>query len=204
MVKSSVSRENIKINNKIFSIISLTFDDLKSDDVLSLIKMNRGKVLDTKYSFVNEYIGDYLYNFKFYFKKAILSNICNSLHSMDKNINYIIEDYDFYQYSEYYKLAKGVRSLSIICEKNNSFSEFSHNCFYDYGLVVNNNSEKNCNSFYINLNKIDGNGKAVFYYKLNSGIIYPDPQYFKWNDDIRKLTDAGVSFECACSVFSSN
>lgn len=200
----SATRENIKINDKMFSIVSLTPDALKSDEILKLIKMNKGRVLETQYNHINEYIGDYLYSYKFYYKKAILSNLYNSLDAIGKNTSFVIEDGDFCQYPEYYMLAKGVRRLSILGECNGSFSEFCQKCFYDFGLAVNDREDNEGNSFRLNLNKIDEKGKAIFYYKLNSGIIYPDPQYFMWNEGVRKLTASGVSFECACSVLSSN
>lgn len=197
-----ISRETLNLNNNALILINVSKDRVMNNNILKLLKMYKGRVAETSFPEINDYFGEYLYNYKNYIKKAIISNLIkNFLNLNDRKTKYIIEDDGFCITDEYFKLASSVRALGFVCDSSPLFQRFCDECYDNYGIVITKESKSSYNNcFYLNLNNIISSNKAIFYYKSKSGIIYADTEYFKHNNDVEKLLSFGVPVECACSI----
>ena len=202
---SEIKRYSLNVNNKNVIILKITEKGLKEDDVSTLLKIYKGKVLVSGKYMEKEDLKEYLYSPKEYYQRALISSLTNQIKTVNKDWkNVTIKIENFKPTKELYELVRISKNITLITESNFNTEKFLNNCYYEYGAIV---SMKNKNTstqddVFIDLNKIDNNGKLMINAKGKEFLLYPDARYFEKSSEYQKLAPYNIEYSLICSAFS--
>ncbi len=200
--KNEVTRDHKVISNKHFDIISTTYDDLTSSDIQRLLRMNKGKVLESLNFDLNDLLCEYLFDKNSYIKRAILSSVKNFIKQSCGQISVIVYERCFLTCKEYYSLAESVKGFTLITEKTSITDSFVEEIYYELGLKVvvqQKNISSECDLI-IDFSRIEKDGSLFVNFRGDNVLIYPDNSYFEPDDEVLALIECGVPIKCACAV----
>lgn len=192
------------INNTVFYVTEISKKDLNNPSFISLLNKFKGSVLNTSDENINSFLKGYLYNPAFYIKRAILSSASKELKGNSVKQNIIIKDNHFTFCPEMLNFTDICKHLCIVGEINSEIIRFKEYCLNQYGLnvFVNDTSLINENVVVLDL---DIPFKELYTHIKNGNDyikIYADQSYFSEDENVKKLTDYGISQVFACAAIS--
>lgn len=201
-----LKRYSIKVNEKVVVVLELAQKDLKSSDVLTLLKIYKGRVLvSTKYQ-NEEILKEYLYNPQDYYQRALLSSIINQIKSVNRAWKTIaVKIDDFSPFKEFYELVSVSKEVTILTEENAYTEKLIRDCYYEYGAIVNVKNEISIynKDVFIDLNEVDYNGKLMINVNGKDLLLYPDNSYFDDCIEYQKLLAYNIDHNIICAAFST-
>lgn len=200
----SIERSNIKIDNEIHTVLSLSESEFHSAEFERLLKVYKGKVVAPMDDVLCEVVEDYIFDTKPYFKRAVLSAFLkNSEDDLLRGRTVCVVDSDFQITQEYAELAKFARKLVIISEKNITTQKFTDYCFLNFGAVVSFKNEINHMDYdiWFELDNIFDDGRIIIKYKDRDAVLHPDPDYFLCNKSVSDVISLGIPIKTACAAF---
>ncbi len=200
ITENSITRENVVINQRVFSVITLCKEDIDNRLFQRLININKGKVLETYDKSINDKISSYLYDKKPYCKRALLSGLVNYIESLNNTVSITVLDNDFNICDEYYRLCNCVRSFVLVTPPSASFEQFSENVYLDYGLKVSSAVLIYRSDVTVDFSNMDDNGNLWVEVLGDKKLIYPDTSYYLPDESVSELLKLGVPVKCACAV----
>lgn len=204
--KDNILRDYAVVGNKPFDIYSMTNNDLTSTETQRLLHMNKGKILDSLNTEQNDFLKEYLFDKKPYFKRALLSSVNKFIKQTGEQLSVAIRDDSFFLCDEYVALAESVRTLTLATSETAKLNSFVEKVYYEYGLraVVKQQLALSAYDLSLDFSKMEKYGSFNIIYRGDSLPIYPDNLYFEPDDDVLKLTEHGVPIKCACAVLRDN
>ncbi len=203
--KNELNRYSINIKGKNILVLDLSEKDLMREDVITLLKIYKGRVLvPSKYQ-NEENIESYLFNPKEYYQRALLSSLINQIKTVNKDWkNLCVKTEKFSPYKELYEIVRISKTVSIITSDNPYTDKFKKECYYEYGAIVSvkNDEEKHKFDIFLDLDKIDNKGKLMINVKEKEFLLYPDVRYFENKPDYQKLLPFNIEHNIICSAFS--
>ena len=203
--KRSLNRYSFKVNGKNVVVLELTKNDLESEDVQTLLKIYKGRVLVSENYREEEALQEFLYNPEEYYQRAILSSFFNQVRAVNKEWNDIcIKVGNFSPFKELYEIVRISKRVTILTERNGCTEKFSRDCYYRYGAIVSVIKEmpERKTDVYLNLDEIEITGKLMIKVKDKDFILYPDTRYFDNSSEYQKLLPYNIEHKIICSVFS--
>ena len=200
-----LKRYSVNVNGKNVTILEITEKDLKKDDVLTLLKIYKGRVLVPDKFKEKENLKEYLYSPKEYYHRALLSSLINQIKTVNKEWkNVTVKTEVFKPFKEFYELVRISKSVIILTEANSYTEKFMDDCYYEYGAIVIIKKEITLtkNDVYLNLDKIDNKGKLMINAKGKDFLLYPDIKYFEVYSEYQKLSPYNIESNLICSAFS--
>ena len=199
-------RYSININGKTITVLELTAKDLQCEDVLTLLKIYKGRVLVSSAYAYDKILKEYLFNLKEYYQRSLLSSLINQIKTVNtdwKNICIKIEK--FSPYKEFYELVRISKTVTIITSNNASTEKFKNDCYYEYGAIVSvKNDEISINKdVFLDLEAIDNNRKIMVDVKGKGFVLYSDVRYFEKFPDYEKLLPFDIEHNIICAAFSN-
>lgn len=201
-----LKRYSVNVNGKTVIVLELTEKDLQSEDVLTLLKIYKGRLLvASKYS-NKELLKEYLFSSSEYYQRALLSSLINQIKTVNKDWkNICIKTEVFSPFKELYELVKISKTVSIITANNVLTDVFLKKCYYEYGAIVSLKNEINPQKtdVFLDLDVIDDNGKLMINIKGKDYLLYPDTRYFEGCVEYQKLSEYNIEHNIICSAFSN-
>ncbi len=197
-------RYSINVNGKNVIVLELTEKDLKKEDVLTLLKIYKDRVLiPEKYKGI-EMLKEYIYDPKEYYQRALLSSFVNQIKCVNKEWKCVsIKISDFKPFKEFYEIVRLSKMVTILTPTNTYTEKFLNDCYYEYGAVVTIGKENLIKSgVYLDLDKIDNNGRLMINVKGKDFLLYPDIRYFEKYPEYQKLLSYNIEHNVVCAVFS--
>lgn len=201
-VEKSSERSNIKVNDKIYTYVKMPYGVLREEETKRLLNRYKGRILFCESEALQEELSEYSFDYKPYFKRAVLSSLKNQIiASGSGSFSLCVRDESFVFNNEITELAKAIKKLTLITEESVATQEFTDYCFYNFGAVVFVTEDRagNCDDMYIDLGSIDDSGKAFLNIRGKNMILYPDADYFIGNNGVRDLVSLGVPPKIACA-----
>ncbi len=202
---SGIKRYNINVNARNVTILEITEKDLKKDDVLTLLKVYKGRVLVPEKYKENENLKDYLYSPKEYYQRAMLSSLINQIKTINKEWkNICIKIDEFSPYKELYEIVRISKTVSVITLDNQFTEKFKKECYYEYGTFISvKDDESKCKSdVFLDLDAVDNNGRLMIKVKEKEFLLYPDMRYFENQPYYQILLPFNIEHNIICSAFS--
>ena len=202
MKRSEVTRECAEIANKRFDILSLPISKLDSPEVVKLLQINRGAVLESVDAVQNERLNEYLFDKSSYYKRALLSSVVDLVKSVNEKLSVVVCDDLFAMYDEYITLAKAVKGFCLVTTPSTQSDLFSERVYYQYGLqvVVRDKSAPQGQDIAVDFSRINADGSLTVHFMGSDVLIYPDNKYFEPDKNVLELMKYGVPLKCACAV----
>ena len=203
-IKSELKRYSINVNGKNVIILELTEKDLENDDVLTILKVYKGRIFVSPRYEENALLKEYLYNPEEYYQRALLSSFINQIKTDNKGWkNILIKICCFKPFKEFYEIVRLSKTVTILTEASTYTEDFIRSCYYGYGAIVNVSNEKNLISdVYFDLDKIDKSGKLMINVKGKDFLLYPDISFFENSDEYHKLSLYNIDYNTMCAAFS--
>lgn len=201
-----LKRYSVNVNGKTVIVLELTEKDLQSVDVLTLLKIYRGRVLVTSKYVNNECLREYIFSSKEYYQRALLSSLINQIKTVNKDwMNICIKIEDFLPFKELYKLVKITKKVTIITADSVLTDKFIKECYYEYGSIVSLKNEKTSQTsdVFLNLDEIDNNGRLMINVRGREYLLYSDTSYFESCLEYQKLSKYNIEHNIICSAFSN-
>ena len=201
---TDIKRYSISINGKNAIALELPYKEIENEDVLSLLKIYKGRVLVAEEYYNNRMLKDYLFVPKAYCQRAILSSFKNQLITVGRDWkNVCVKTTDFVPFQELFQIVKKSKALTLITEKSVLTDKFLEECYYELGAIV--SVKEACpakTDVYLDLDMIDAKGRLM----INSGgrdyILYPDAMYFDDNEEYHKLSSFNIDHNKIQAAFS--
>lgn len=199
-----IKRYSVEVKGKKVLVLELTEKDLDKEDVITLLKMYKGRVLVSEDNINYELLKEYLFDPKAYFQRAVLSSLKNQIRTVNKEWkNICIKIDDFSPFTELFELVKISKKVTFITQKNPTTNKFLNDCYYEFGAMVSVKGECSSeNDVFLDLDKIDGNGKLMINVKGKSFLLYPDTTYFTGDEEYKKLVNFNIHHNLICAAFS--
>ncbi len=146
---------------------------------------------------------EFRYDYKPYFKRALISSLVNNLGDLSRNFSVCVKDNNFIFSKEYCKLANNVKTFTLVTNENADTERFCNYCFVEYGNFIKLTGElKTKEDVFVNFDDVDINGKILILKEGKEQLLYPDPRYFLVKDDFLGLINMGVDPKILCAAFS--
>ncbi len=203
---SVIKRDSINVNGKNVTILELSERDLEKEDVLTLLKIYKGKVLVSEKFKKKDLLKEYLYSPEKYYQRALLSSLINQVKTVNREWKFVVVKISgFSPFKEFYELVRISKSVIIITETNSSIEKFLNDCYYEYGAIVSIKKENISikNDVYLDLDIFDSNGKLMINAKGKEFLLYPDIRYFENCSEYQKLAPYNIEYNIICSAFSN-
>ena len=201
-----INRYSINVNGKNVIVLELTEKDLMREEVITLLKIYKGRVLISQNFLYIEGLEEYLFNPVIFYQKALLSSLVNQIKTINKDWKRIcVKVEEFAPFKEFYELVRISKTVTIIT-KNNVFTErFIRDCYNEYGAIVNVTKEisKQVADVYLDFNDIDNKGKLTLDIKGKAFLLYPDASYFDNCSEYQKLSQYNIEHNIICAAFSN-
>lgn len=200
-----LKRYSVNVNGRNVTILEITKKDLKKDDVLTLLKIYKGRVLVPDKFSEKENLKEYLFSPKEYYRRALLSSLINQIKTVNKEWKSVtIKTEVFKPFKELYELVRISKSVIIQTEANSYTGKFINDCYYEYGAIVPIKKEitSTKNDVYLNLDEIDNKGKLMINARGKDFLLYPDIRYFEICSEYQKLSQYNIEHNLICSAFS--
>ncbi len=204
--KEIFHRSNFKYNNKVHAIISISENMLESERFSKLIKLFDGQILACDDSRINDVIDDYRFDVKPYYKEAVFSSLCNFM-SCDKGINTIcIRSNDFEQTTKILELVKLCKNVVLETEPTIELQRFCDECYLNFGAFINITEvyKNRDDGIYFDTDNIDFDGKGTILINGKESVIYPDPRYFYFDDELKDLLKYKIPIKHICAGFKND
>ncbi len=200
-----IKRESVSINGKTVIVLNIPRNMLKSEDVLTLLKAYKGKVLKSKNNADADFLNEYLFNPKPYYQRASLSSFVNQIKVINKEWKSIcIKICEFMPFRELFDVVRFSKSVTLITDENVLTYKFINECFYKYGAVVTVKSETTSSEYdvYLDLDEIDDGGKLMIKVKDKNCLLYPDSSYFQDDGEYLNVLPYNIEHNIVCAAFS--
>ena len=204
--KDNVSRDYAVIGNKRFDIYSMTCCDLSLPEVQRILRIKKGKLLESLNTEQNELLTEYLVDKKPYYKRALLSSVIEFIKQVGEQLSVAVFDDYFFNCDEYNSLAKSVRAFTLVTSRIDLAEKFADEIYREYGLrvVIRQLSPISYFDLSLDFSGIKKDGSLNIIYRGESMLIYPDNKYFESDNDVLELMKHGVPIKCACAVLRDN
>ncbi len=205
-IKNNVmNRYSINVNGKTVIVLELSEKDLQSEDVLTFLKIYKGRVLVPKKYANQEIIKEYLYNPKYYYQRTLLSSFINQIKAVNKEWrNICIKTEVFTPFKELFEIVKITKSVIIITQTNAIVQKFLDDCYYEFGAVVYVRNDEYIfeKDVYLDLDAINTEGKLFINVKGRDLLMYPDTSFFENCSEYQKLLPYNIEHNIICAAFS--
>ncbi len=203
---TGISRDYVVVGGIPFDIISLSREDLECDEMQRLLKINRGRVMESPDGEINEIIKEYLFDKKPYIKRSLLSSVNKFIEQTGERLSVVISDENFMPCEEYFVLANLIKNFTLVSAGVPSVGAFAEKIYYDYGLKVSlkRNAEYSNYDIAFDFSWLKKDGELQVFYRGESEVVRPDNKYFEPDNDVLTLMEYGVSVKCACAVLRDN
>lgn len=204
--KDNILRDYAVIGNKRFDIYSMTCSDLSLPEVQRILRIKKGRLLEALNTEQNDFLSEYLFDKKPYYKRALLSSVNKYIKQSGEQLSVAVFDESFLWCDEYNSLAKSVRAFTLVTSETISAQNFAKKIYCEYGLsvVVRQQYPLSAYDLYIDFSNIEKDGSLNIIYKGESMLIYPDNKYFESDNEVLELMKHGVPIKCACAVLRDN
>ena len=204
--KKIFNRYSIEVNGKNVIVLDLTINDLCNENVLSLLKIYKRRVLVSEKYNDSDILKDYVYIPKEYYQRALLSSLVNQIKTVNKEWKNIYIKTEFFSpFKELYELVRISKTVSIITEPNSYTEKFLNDCYYEYGAIVNVKEDYSIlkNGVCLDLDEIDSNGKLMININGKDFLLYPDMRYYENRPEYQILSPYNIEHRLICSAFSN-
>ena len=198
-------RYSLNINGKTVIVLELMEKDLQCEDVLTLLKIYKGRVLVSSAYADEEILKEYLFSPRDYYQRALLSSLVNQMKTVNKDWKNVYVKIDgFTPFKEFYELVRISKTVTIITNSNVFTHKFLKDCYYEYGAIVavKKDAATEMEGVFLDLNEIDNNGKLMINVKGKEFLLYPDTRYFDNSGEYQKLSAYNIEHNIICAAFS--
>lgn len=198
-------RSSVNINGKNVIILNISEDGLKCEEVRTLLKIYRGRVLLSKGKNQVELPRNLLFDPKRYYMRAVLSSLVNQMKTVNKEWKKVcIKIETFEPVKEFYQIVKSAKALCLLTPKSPLTDSFVNNCYNEYGAVVKVADDCFLDFYdvFLNLEEVDEKGRLIIKVKGKPLLLYPDMTYFESNTEYQKLADFDIEHDVVCAAFS--
>ncbi len=201
----SFNRYSINVNGKNVLVLELNESELSCDEVITLLKIYKDRVLVAKENKNNNILKEYMFKPKEYYKRAVLSSLIKQIRTVNKDWKYLSVKMDvFSPYKELYEIVKISKTVNLITQKNAKTLKFVNECYNEYGAIVNIiGAGLKENEVYLDLEQIDDSGKLMISVKGKEFLLYPDATFFQPDEEYKKLLPYGLEHNVICAAFSN-
>ena len=202
--ESEFNRYSINVNGKTVLVLELKENELACEDVKTLLKIYKGKVLVSKEHKNNQHLKGYLFEPGEYYKRAVLSSLKNQIRTVNRDWKFIsVKINDFSPFKELYEIVKISKRVNLITQKNAQTIKFANDCYNQYGSIISINGEAFAgNEIFLDLDKTDSNGKLMISVKDKDFLLYADNNYFQAEEEFKKLVPFNLEHNIICAAFS--
>ncbi len=201
-----VTRERVIIADKLFYLINIDKSYVNDENFKRLLNSYMGKII-VKNAYKNLVPEEFLFNSNIYFSKALISALTKQIKVISlNNRNILIKLDEFNSCKEFLELVSIAKKVVFCFKKSIDFNSFQEECYNKFGAVVKTISECTCSSdynYFLDLTKIDCEGKAELLTDGLLSVLYPDSLYFKKDKNIIMLNELGVDYKTACAVINT-
>ena len=195
-------KESFVCCNEVFTIIEVSEKNLCSAELKGLLNRYSGAVIFPEKLENDEKIQRYKFDSSSYFSRAYLSatTVFFKANSEDKLCVYI-DNFRFCR--EWLELAALCRAIVIMGAVNADLKRFCGFCKTELGLVpqINDGALLTQDYVSVNLNNINvAEGFIVLSKNEKELVLYPDTEYFKENESVKKLIEIGIAKNTACAA----
>ncbi len=198
-------RYSVNVNGKNAIVLELTEKDLHSEDVLTLLKIYKGRVLVSSKYANNELLNEYVFSPKEYYQRALLSSLINQIKTVNRDWkNICIKIKSFSPFKELYELVRISKTVTMITPDNALTDKFLKECYYEYGTVVSFKNEITAQRYdvFLDLDEVDNKGKLMINVNGKEFLLYSDTRYFENCSEYQKLFPFNMEHNIICAAFS--
>ena len=195
----------VRIGEEPCTIIEFNECMLPTLNLQQLFKAFKGKVLASKKNYEKLVPIEYRFDFKPYYKRALLSSLMKTFDENDVNLSISIKDDDFVLSNEYLEISKMAKQFKLVSKDSRDTEIFCNKSFVEYGLFVRMSSfyHPSDEDIFLDLDAMDDSGKVIITKQGKSQLLYPDPQYFSLPEDMRAFLKYGISPKLLCAAFEA-
>ena len=200
-----LKRYSVNVNGVNLTVLELTENDLNNEDVLTFLRIYKGRVLVSEKFKEKEVLKKYLYLPDEYYQRALLSSLINQIETVNRGWKSVaVKIVEFTPHKEFYELVRLTKSVTLITPNNLYTEKFLKDCYYEYGAIVTVKKESvlTKNIVYLDLNEVDNNGRLMINAKGKNLLLYPDIKYFENRSEYQKLAPYNLEHNLICSAFS--
>ncbi|MBQ7115502.1 MAG: hypothetical protein IJN94_03695 [Clostridia bacterium] len=202
--KTDIERYSINVNGKSVIVLELPDNEIENEDVLSLLKIYKGRVLVSEEYCSNDTLKEYLFDSSKYYQRAILSSLINQLKTVSSDWkNICIKTQEFSPFKELFEIVRISKTLTLITKNSVLSDKFLNECYYELGAIV--FIKEFCPlqaDVFLDLEEIDAAGRLMVSVKGRACILYPDASYFDEKDEYQKLSVFNIDHNQLCAAFS--
>lgn len=202
--KQNIKRYSINVNEKNIIVLELPEYELVNEDVLSLLKIYKGRVLVAEEYCNNDVLKDYIFDPRECYQRAVLSSLKNQIKTVSSDWkNICIKTTEFVPFKELFEIVKISKSLTLLTERNMLTDNFLKKCYYELGAIV--FIKESCplkTDVYLDFSTIDSKGRVMINSRGRDFVLYPDASYFDDKEEYQKLSMFNINHNQICSAFS--
>lgn len=203
--QEEIKRHSVNVNGKNVIVVELPKQKIESEDILTLLRIYKGRVLVSKDDSKIKALKESLFSPEEYYQRAVLSSLINQIKSFNNEWkNICIKTENFKPFKELFEIVKISKSVTLITKENTESDKFLSDCYYEYGSVIRVKGEDQflkCDVF-LNLDETDDRGKLIINVKGKDFLLYPDVSYFQDKTEYKELLPFNIEHNIICAAFS--
>ncbi len=183
----------------------LEFDEgeLHTLNLERLMNTFKGQIIGSSSALEMIVSDEYRFNYKPYFKRALLSALINSIGNGISSFSVSVKDDAFVFNHEYLELANAVKSFSLVSEETIETKKLSDKCFIEFGNFIRVSDKINfTDDIIIDFKNLEDDCKIMLLKQRREQLLYPDPRYFLINEELLPLVNLGINPRVLCAAFN--
>ncbi len=196
-------RSCMNLCGKSCTLLEFNESMLHTLDLDRLLKTFKGEIIGANKVLEKIVPIEYRFDPKNYFKKALVSSLCNNIEKNANNLTIGIKDENFEFSEEYCKLANMVKSFTLIAKQSEHTKKLSDYCFLEYGNFIRiTDRVAYSDDIILNFDNLDDDCKLIIFKEGKDQLLYPDPEYFLIKQELAELLNLGINPKLLCAAFS--
>ncbi len=197
------TRESKIICGQNCTILEFDESSLEKINLERLLNTFKGKIIGPQSALDRVIPAEYRFDYKPYFKRALLSALINSISNDITRFSVSVNDNEFKFCDEFLELANAGKSFSLISDETADVKRLADQCFVEFGNFINVTDKLNLNDdIIIDFNDLDEACKILILKQGKEQLLYPDPRYFLIKEDLLPLVNLGIEPRILCAAFT--
>ncbi len=199
------TRMGLIINNKPHFVISVEEKNLVDEDFKRILSRYKGEIIASEKLSENEFINGLLFDEKPFMKKAIFQNFIKLFNNeKSKQLNVFVCDISFDLKDEIPLLLPKIKTLTVKVSDDFCVRDWQRGCFFEYGVKPNIVTDSNTDFIkYDVVANFDSINNKMLRIEFQNEIkeIYPERKFLELTNELRFLSEFGLSESTICAAF---